>query len=65
MNKKEDQDDATIQEFNKRIKSYDALSFLQDENLANILSCLNKKPTEQEVIAELTGVQLRSLPLQR
>ncbi len=67
MNKKsEEPEEKTLQDFNKRIKTYDTLSFLEDEKtLLNALTYISKPSTEQDMIAELTGVQLRALPLRR
>lgn len=67
MNKKsEEPEEKTLQEFNKRIKTYDTLSFLEDEKaLLTTLTCISKPSTEQDTIAELTGIQLRALPLRR
>jgi len=67
MSKKEPtQEEARLQEFNTRIKNYDTLSFLEDQNsLLSILNNIGKSRTDQDVIAELTGVQLRALPLRR
>lgn len=67
MNKKsEEPEEKTLQEFNKRIKTYDTLSFLEDEKtLLSVLSCISKPNTDQDTIVELTGIQLRALPLRR
>ncbi len=66
MNKKDQEPEETLQEFNKRIKTYDTLSFLEDEKtLLNVLSCISKPNTDPDTIAELTGIQLRALPLSR
>ncbi len=66
MNKKEPTEEAKLQEFNTRIKNYDTLSFLEDQNsLLSILNNIGKRRTDQDVIAELTGAQLRALPLRR
>ena len=66
MNKKsQEPEEKALQEFNKRIKTYDTLSFLEDEKtLLNVLSCITK-PTDPDTIAELTSIQLRALPLRR
>ena len=66
MNKKENPEEVKMQEFNRRIKHYDTLSFLEDQNsLLSILNTIGRRQTDQDVIAKLTGVQLRSLPLRR
>lgn len=59
-------EEKALQEFNRRIKNYDTLSFLEDEKaLLNVLSCIAKPATDQDTIAELTAIQLRALPLRR
>ena len=66
MSKKESNPEEKLQQFNMRIKNYDTLSFLEDQNsLLSILNNIGKSRTDQDVIAELTGVQLRALPLRR
>lgn len=66
MNKEKNPDEAQLREFNTRIKNYDTLSFLEDQNfLLGILNNMGKRQTDQDVIAKLTGAQLRSLPLRR
>ena len=66
MSKKESKPEEKLQQFNMRIKNYDTLSFLEDPNsLLGILNNIGKRQTDQDVIAKLTGAQLRSLPLRR
>lgn len=66
MSKKEPNEETKLHEFNTRIKNYDTLSFLEDRNsILSILNNMGKRQTDQDVITELTGVQLRALPLRR
>lgn len=66
MNKKEpSQEEARLQEFNRRIKNYDTLNFLAEANSLLSIMTAGKRQIDQDVIAEVTGIQLRSLPLVR
>lgn len=66
MSKKEPtQDEAQLQEFNRRIKSYDTLSFLEKANAILSIITSGKRQVDPSTIAEITGVQLRALPLRR
>lgn len=64
MKMQTEEDDKIVEEFSKRIRTYDALSFLEDKN---ILSRMMQKVVkmDQKTIAELTSKQLRALPLRR
>jgi len=64
MKMQTEEDDKIVEEFSKRIRTYDTLSFLEDKNtLSRIMQKVVKM--DQKTIAALTSKQLQALPLRR